>query len=71
MNYGSLYIGGVETLVANATYQQSQSFGQRFMGNMMDNLLLRSFTSRSKSHGEETPIPSSPMKVFSVELLAI
>lgn len=71
MKCASLYIGGVETPAANAAYQQSQSFGQRFMGNMMDNLLLRSFTSRSKSRGEETLIPSSPMKVFSVQLLTI
>ncbi|KAH7669024.1 guanine nucleotide-exchange factor protein [Dioscorea alata] len=55
--------GGVETAVANAAYQQSQSFGQRFMGNMMDNLLLRSLTSRSKGRGDETLIPSSPMKI--------
>ncbi|KAJ0966984.1 hypothetical protein J5N97_023901 [Dioscorea zingiberensis] len=55
--------GGVEKPAENATSQQSQSFGQRFMGNMMDNLLLRSFTSKPKSRGEDVLVPSSPLKL--------
>ncbi|RWR76137.1 brefeldin A-inhibited guanine nucleotide-exchange protein 5 isoform X1 [Cinnamomum micranthum f. kanehirae] len=43
--------------------RRSQTFGQRFMGNMMDNLLLRSFTSKSRSRPVEALLPSSPMKI--------
>ncbi|KAL6504030.1 Brefeldin A-inhibited guanine nucleotide-exchange protein 5 [Orobanche gracilis] len=42
--------------------QRSQTFGQRIMGNMMDNLFLRSFTSKSKDHTSHVMIPSSPSK---------
>ncbi|XVF48806.1 hypothetical protein PTKIN_Ptkin03bG0218000 [Pterospermum kingtungense] len=42
--------------------QRSQTIGQRLMGNMMDNLFLRSLTSKSKSHSSEIPVPSSPPK---------
>ncbi|GLT85637.1 hypothetical protein SLE2022_038230 [Rubroshorea leprosula] len=43
--------------------QRSQTIGQRIMGNMMDNLLLRSFTSKSRNRTAEISAPSSPTKV--------
>lgn len=43
--------------------QRSQTIGQRIMGNMMDNLLLRSFTSKSRNQTAEISAPSSPTKV--------
>ncbi|XWS70147.1 hypothetical protein CRYUN_Cryun03dG0024100 [Craigia yunnanensis] len=43
--------------------QRSQTIGQRIMGNMMDNLFLRSLTSKSKSRTSEIPVPSSPPKL--------
>jgi guanine nucleotide-exchange factor len=39
----------------------SQTFGQRFMGNMMGNLLVRSLTSKSKGKMDDVT-PSSPAK---------
>lgn len=39
----------------------SQTFGQRFMGNMMGNLLVRSLTSKSKDKMDDVT-PSSPAK---------
>ncbi|XP_020257824.1 brefeldin A-inhibited guanine nucleotide-exchange protein 5 isoform X3 [Asparagus officinalis] len=41
------------------TFQKSQTFGQRFM----DNLLLRNLTSKSKSHSDEVEVPASPLKI--------
>ncbi|EXC13619.1 Brefeldin A-inhibited guanine nucleotide-exchange protein 1 [Morus notabilis] len=44
--------------------QRSQTIGQRIMGNMMDNLFLRSLTSKSKAGGaSDVSVPSSPVKV--------
>ncbi|KAG9443870.1 hypothetical protein H6P81_015210 [Aristolochia fimbriata] len=43
--------------------QRSQTFGQRLMGNMMDNLLLRNLTSKSKNRPAEALVPSSPTKI--------
>ncbi|XP_020095997.1 brefeldin A-inhibited guanine nucleotide-exchange protein 5 [Ananas comosus] len=43
-------------------FQRNQTFGQRFMGNMLDNLLLRNLTSKSKSHLDDL-VPSSPLKI--------
>ncbi|XP_022754739.1 brefeldin A-inhibited guanine nucleotide-exchange protein 5 isoform X2 [Durio zibethinus] len=43
--------------------QRSQTIGQRIMGNMMDNLFLRSLTSKPKSRASEIPVPSSPPKL--------
>ncbi|GAB4845824.1 Brefeldin A-inhibited guanine nucleotide-exchange protein 5 [Ancistrocladus abbreviatus] len=40
--------------------QRTQTFGQRIMGNVMDNLFLRSFTSRSKYHEVDASLPSQP-----------
>ncbi|CAA6658725.1 unnamed protein product [Spirodela intermedia] len=45
---------------------RSQTFGQRIIGNMMDNLLVRSFTSKSKSSVADAALPSSPVKVAEV-----
>ncbi|KAE8687589.1 Brefeldin A-inhibited guanine nucleotide-exchange protein 5 [Hibiscus syriacus] len=43
--------------------QRNQTIGQRIMGNMMDNIFVRSFTSKPKSPTSGTPVPSSPLKV--------
>ncbi|XP_043689203.1 brefeldin A-inhibited guanine nucleotide-exchange protein 5 [Telopea speciosissima] len=43
--------------------QRSQTLGQRIMGNVMDNLLLRTLTSKSRSPPSEVLVPSSPVKV--------
>ncbi|KAK3000475.1 hypothetical protein RJ639_020636, partial [Escallonia herrerae] len=41
--------------------QRTQTIGQRFMGNMMDNLFVKSFTSKSK-HPASDVVASSPVK---------
>ncbi|GMI89380.1 BFA-VISUALIZED ENDOCYTIC TRAFFICKING DEFECTIVE1, HOPM interactor 7 [Hibiscus trionum] len=43
--------------------QRSQTIGQRIMGNMMDNIFVRSFTSKPKSPTSGTPVPFSPLKL--------
>ncbi|KAE8714059.1 Brefeldin A-inhibited guanine nucleotide-exchange protein 5 [Hibiscus syriacus] len=45
-----------------ASLQRSQTIGQRIMGNMMDNLFLRSRSAKSKSGTSDIPVPSSPLK---------
>ncbi|WVZ66373.1 hypothetical protein U9M48_015604 [Paspalum notatum var. saurae] len=45
----------------HAVSPRGQSFGQRIMGNMMDNLLVRSLTSKSKGRADDIA-PSSPVK---------
>ncbi|KAJ4951655.1 hypothetical protein NE237_028487 [Protea cynaroides] len=42
--------------------QRSQTLGQRIMGNVMDNPLIRSFTSKSRSRPSDVLLPSSPVK---------
>ncbi|XP_057949137.1 brefeldin A-inhibited guanine nucleotide-exchange protein 5 isoform X2 [Malania oleifera] len=42
--------------------QQSQTIGQRIMGNMMENLFLRSLTYKSKGRPSDASVPSSPIK---------
>ncbi|XP_058215944.1 brefeldin A-inhibited guanine nucleotide-exchange protein 5 isoform X3 [Rhododendron vialii] len=42
--------------------QRNQTIGQRIMGNMMDNLFVRSFTSKSKARPTDVSVPSSPAK---------
>ncbi|KAI3470391.1 hypothetical protein Pfo_027054 [Paulownia fortunei] len=42
--------------------QRSQTIGQKIMGNMMDNLFMRSFTSKPKNRTSDVMIPSSPSK---------
>ncbi|XP_047971675.1 LOW QUALITY PROTEIN: brefeldin A-inhibited guanine nucleotide-exchange protein 5-like [Salvia hispanica] len=44
--------------------QRSQTFGQKIMGNMRDNLLTRSFTSKPKNFTSDAAVPSSPSKVL-------
>jgi hypothetical protein len=46
-----------------AVSPRGQSFGQRIMGNMMDNLLVRSLTSKSKGRTDDIA-PPSPVKVY-------
>lgn len=43
--------------------QRSQTFGQKIMGNMRDNLFVRSFTSKPKQLTSDVLVPSSPSKV--------
>ncbi|XP_039031733.1 brefeldin A-inhibited guanine nucleotide-exchange protein 5-like [Hibiscus syriacus] len=45
-----------------ASLQRIQTIGQRIMGNMMDNLFLRSRSAKSKSGTSDIPFPSSPLK---------
>ncbi|XP_077214476.1 HOPM interactor 7 isoform X2 [Tasmannia lanceolata] len=47
------------------SFQRNQTFGQRIMGNMMDNLLLRNLTSKSRSRPADAQLslPSSPVKI--------
>lgn len=43
--------------------QPSQTIGQRIMGNMMDNLFVRTLTNKSKTRASDVPLPSSPFKL--------
>ncbi|KAL5698618.1 Brefeldin A-inhibited guanine nucleotide-exchange protein 5 [Ranunculus cassubicifolius] len=43
--------------------QRTQTLGQRIMGNMMDNLLMRSLTSKARTGPSDSLIPSSPVKI--------
>ncbi|GFP95753.1 brefeldin a-inhibited guanine nucleotide-exchange protein 5 [Phtheirospermum japonicum] len=42
--------------------QRSQTLGQKIMGNMRDNLFVRSFTSKPKNLASDVMVPSSPSK---------
>ncbi|XP_051121206.1 brefeldin A-inhibited guanine nucleotide-exchange protein 5 isoform X2 [Andrographis paniculata] len=44
-------------------YQRSQTLGQKIMGNMMDNLFMRTFTSKPKNQDSDAIISSSPSKI--------
>ncbi|KAK8952793.1 Brefeldin A-inhibited guanine nucleotide-exchange protein 5 [Platanthera guangdongensis] len=44
----------------SAGSQQSQSFGQRIVGNVMDNLFLRNLTSKSRRIVADVPVPALP-----------
>lgn len=44
-------------------FQRSQTFGQRIVGNVMDNLFLRNLTSKSRSAVADELVPSSPSKM--------
>ncbi|KAL3523231.1 hypothetical protein ACH5RR_016065 [Cinchona calisaya] len=57
---------GAQKSIDAAGLQRSQTFGQKIMGNMMDNLLVRSFTSKSKSRASDVLIPSSPSKLSDI-----
>lgn len=54
--------GKVQKPVNSEGLQRSQTIGQRLMGNMMDNLFVRSFTSKSRNHASDVIVPSSPSK---------
>ncbi|KAG1347145.1 brefeldin A-inhibited guanine nucleotide-exchange protein 5 [Cocos nucifera] len=54
--------GRVQNPAEAASFHRSQTFGRRIMGNMMDNPLIRSFTSKSKSR-TDVPLPPSPLKI--------
>ncbi|XP_047330350.1 brefeldin A-inhibited guanine nucleotide-exchange protein 5-like isoform X2 [Impatiens glandulifera] len=43
--------------------QRSQTIGQKIMGNMMDNMFVRSFTSKPKERASDVSVPSSPLKI--------
>jgi guanine nucleotide-exchange factor len=45
----------------NGVFQRNQTFGQRIMGNVMDNVFLRSFTTKPKNPSSDAT-PSSPSK---------
>ncbi|KAK6941180.1 Mon2/Sec7/BIG1-like, dimerization and cyclophilin-binding domain [Dillenia turbinata] len=45
---------------------RSQTIGQKIMGNMMDNLFVRSLTSKSKNRSSDASLPSSPQKVHDI-----
>lgn len=42
--------------------QRSQTIGQKIMGNMMENIFVRSFTSKSKTPTVDATVPNSPSK---------
>ncbi|KAH6769452.1 HOPM interactor 7 [Perilla frutescens var. frutescens] len=44
------------------TLHRSQTFGEKFMGNMRDNLFVRSFTSKPKNFTSDVVTQSSPAK---------
>nr|XP_043623310.1 brefeldin A-inhibited guanine nucleotide-exchange protein 5-like [Erigeron canadensis] len=46
--------------------QRSQTISQRLMGNMMDNLFTRTFTSKPKNPTLDSAIPASPSKSLDV-----
>ncbi|XP_047972872.1 brefeldin A-inhibited guanine nucleotide-exchange protein 5 [Salvia hispanica] len=43
--------------------QRNQTLGQKIMGNMMDNLFMRSFTTKANNHTPDVSQPSSPSKL--------
>lgn len=49
-----------------ADLHRSQTIGQRLMGNMMDNLFVRTFTSKPKNLASDAVIPASPSKSLDV-----
>ncbi|XP_065849956.1 brefeldin A-inhibited guanine nucleotide-exchange protein 5 isoform X1 [Euphorbia lathyris] len=55
--------GKTDKPVEAAGLQRSQTLGQKLMGNMMDNLFMRTFTSKSKARASDVSVPSSPVKV--------
>lgn len=58
--------GKVQKASEAADLQRSQTIGQRLMGNMMDNLFVRSFTSKPKNPVLDVVTPSSPSKSLDV-----
>ncbi|KAK3023742.1 hypothetical protein RJ639_044407 [Escallonia herrerae] len=62
--------GRVQNHADDGNLQRSQTIGQRFMGNMMDNLFVRSFTSKSKRPASDV-VASSPVKILAVRCISI
>ncbi|XP_026389644.1 brefeldin A-inhibited guanine nucleotide-exchange protein 5-like [Papaver somniferum] len=59
--------GQAQKPAEGGSLQRSQTLGQRIMGNMMDNLLLRNLTSKSKSRPSDAVAAlSSPVKMPNV-----
>ncbi|KAD4982629.1 hypothetical protein R6Q59_002233 [Mikania micrantha] len=52
----------VQKVSESADLQRSQTIGQRLMGNMMDNLFVRTFTAKPKNPASEAVVPASPSK---------
>ncbi|XP_020597814.1 brefeldin A-inhibited guanine nucleotide-exchange protein 5 isoform X2 [Phalaenopsis equestris] len=50
------------TKPVEAGFQRSQTFGQKIVGNVMDNLFLRNLTSKSRIAVADELVPSSPAK---------
>ncbi|KAK4486745.1 hypothetical protein RD792_006685 [Penstemon davidsonii] len=59
---GMLSPSGVTTRIDSGNLQRSQTIGQKIMGNMMDNVFVRSFTSKPKDRTSDGMSPSSPPK---------
>ncbi|KAK4487864.1 hypothetical protein RD792_003601 [Penstemon davidsonii] len=53
---------GVTRSTDGGSLQRSQTIGQKIMGNMMDNLFVRSFTSKPKNLTSDVQLLSSPSK---------
>lgn len=58
--------GGAQKSIDAGGLQRSQTFGQKFMGNMRDSLFLRSFTSKSRNPTPDVLVPSSPSKLSDI-----
>lgn len=58
--------GKLQKASETADLQRSQTIGQRLMGNMMDNLFVRTFTSKPKNAASDAVIPASPSKSLDV-----
>ncbi|KAF5761248.1 putative Sec7 domain, mon2, dimerization and cyclophilin-binding domain, Sec7 domain superfamily [Helianthus annuus] len=58
--------GKIRKASESAEFQRSQTIGQRLMGNMMDNLFVRTFTSKPKNPASDAAIPASPSKSMDV-----
>lgn len=61
--------GRAKEPAASEGLQRSQTIGQKIMGNMIDNLFVRSFTSKPKNMNEAL-VPSPP-KVLTLDIFAI
>ncbi|OAY54181.1 brefeldin A-inhibited guanine nucleotide-exchange protein 5 isoform X2 [Manihot esculenta] len=53
--------GRIQKPSDSAGIQRSQTFGQKIMENMMDNLFLRGLTTKSKARASDVSVPSSPV----------
>lgn len=60
--------GRAKESTASEGLQRSQTIGQKIMGNMIDNLFVRSFTSKPKNTNEAL-VPSPP-KVLTLDIFA-